>query len=387
MNSVKKKRDNENTSSAQALPLSSWTENIAHQLSATLLQSTDQEIHSLKNGKIPNEVLYAWEAGKKLSTIDHQWIHPYTLLVNNGFLNMFLSAWPDFQYSAKKLRKCLWRMDTWVDIGTGNGVVSNMVAFPIVSQRATAILDREIKALKNKEFDDLPDSTKKPHFIACDLSKASLSLAEDLAKDHFHDLEKLFDLQYYQGTFQKLLAENNSKEPKLITMFNVLANFEYEDLKKILQDVSNAIKPWDVFIPSFFAMHDMEKTMAFGTPFYWLTKSLYDNKETRDWCVSAFCERYKVDPHTVTYNVDRKNNGRAYIDVSLSVPHGTHLHIPQSSGEEITLATQKDTFEVFKSYRMSKKLITELCHSLWFEIDYRLYDREGIHLAPVLYKP
>ncbi|MBP6910541.1 class I SAM-dependent methyltransferase [Patescibacteria group bacterium] len=134
-------------------------------------------------------------------------------------------------------------MDTRIDIGTGNGIVSNMVAFPIVSQRASARLDREIKALRNKELDDLPDESHKPHFIACDLSKASLSLAEDLAKDHFHDLEKLFTLEYYQGTFQKLLAENNDEKPRLITMFNVLANFEYDDLKKILQDVADAMKP------------------------------------------------------------------------------------------------------------------------------------------------
>lgn len=353
--------------------------------------STEEEVNALQHGKIPAEVIYSWDAGRKLSAIDHQAMHVYTLMVNNGISNMFNSLWSDTKHSAKKFRNCLAHFNTWVDIWTGNGVVSNMVAFPLFNQATAARFERTIEALQSWNTDILHQGAAgKPRFISCDLSQASLSLAESRAKDRFHDLEKLFELEYYPGKFQSLLADKDDRNtsPRLITMFNVLANFEYEELQSLLRDIANSMQSWDIFIPSFFAMHDKDKDMHLqDLTFSELTKELYANKETKDRCISAFSDRYKTNPSSIVYHVDRKNNGRDFIDVSLSVPEGTSLHVPTTSWEDLQVTPTNKTFEVFKSYRMSKETIEELCKTAWFEIDYRLEDRESIHLAPVLYKP
>lgn len=134
-------------------------------------------------------------------------------------------------------------------------------------------------------------------------------------------------------------------------------------------------------------MHEMNQMTRLGLPFGALTKALYANQETKDRCVSAFSDRYKVSPHKVNYNVERQNDGRDYIDVSLSLPQNTVLHVPQDSGEDTSLRNAPTTFEVFKSYRMTKEQIENLCKTAGFEIDDWLEDNEGMHLAPALYKP
>ena len=381
--------------SANDSALSSTQNNASTQISSALegrtvfpTLSTEAEIHALQHGKIPAEVIYSGEAGRKLSAIDHNRMHPYSLLVNNGIINMFLQLWSDLQYKENKLRECLGKTNTWIDVGTWNGIVSNMIAFPIFNQLVAARMNRELKMLKTKDFDNLPHHEGKPRFISCDLSKASLWLAEDLAKYTFHDLEKLFDLEHHHETFQQLLANDKTESPRVITMFNVLANFSYEDLEKILKDVFASMRPWDVFIPSFFVMQNMNNSVQpYNIPFWYLTRELYANKETRDWCVSAFANRYKINKGDIWFNVDRKNDGREYIDVSLSIPQNTTLHVPTDSEKDANLKAPNSTFEVFKSYRMPKEAIKKLYTSIWFQSDYLLEDREWINVAPVLYKP
>lgn len=394
MNNIRKSLHTSWSDPQSGSALSAAQKNIQTTLSSALdwripfsTLSTEAEIASLQKGKIPTEVLYSGEAGRKLSAIDNQGLHPYTVMVNNGFSNMFISHAAEFTYY-EHLQNCLGKIQERVDIWTGNGKVSNMVALTVHNAISQAKMKRMMDAIEQWNYNDLP-STEKTKFISCDLSKTSLQLAQDLATDHFHDLEKLFDLSYYHGTFQKLLTEKKSTAPRLITMFNVLANFEYTDLKKLLQEVADSMKSGDIFIPSFFAMHDKSKEMSLGSSFGDTTKHLYFNRETADRCTSAFAERYKVDPRLIKYNVERKNDGRDYIDVSLHIPKETSLHIPTHTNEDESMSSETSSFEVFKSYRMTKQEITKLYESVGLKIDNKLWlgDREGIHFAPVLYKP
>ena len=120
-----------------------------------------------------------------------------------------------------------------------------MVAFPLSNNiqlaRSQKLMDLfgagkigEALALQYKDRLD---------FISCDLSKRSLDLAKDVANDHFHDLSKLFTLHYYPERFQKFLAaQENQKDPRLITMFNLLANSEQKPLHEMLATTYAAMK-------------------------------------------------------------------------------------------------------------------------------------------------
>jgi hypothetical protein len=73
------------------------------------------------------------------------------------------------------------------------------------------------------------------------LSQDALEDASNLAKTNFFELKKFFDLEYYNNDFAKLLESKNNEDAKLITMFNVLANFEYNDLKDILKKLYDSM--------------------------------------------------------------------------------------------------------------------------------------------------
>lgn len=387
-----------------------WGKNVTTQIAGALqwdkersefpTLSTADEIALLKEGKVPPEVIYSGKAGDKLTAIDDKESHIYSSVINGRFKQMLLLEWRDLEINSKKLRNCLWNLDTRLDIGTWNGIVSNTAAFSV--SRIADIASRDIASKRSREWDteEIFTNNWKPRFVCCDLSEASLKAAENLANDEFHNLSQSFTIEYYQGAFQKFLqSENKNTGPRLITMFNILANFKLEELKKILQDVANSMKPGDVFMPTFFLMHSIDKKVYhYNTPFGLLTKMLYENPETRERCMSAFCERYKVSPSNVVYHTDRGNDGRDFIDVSLFVEKDTNLHIPESTGKDIKVAAKEcDTttpmansftkFNVFHSYRMHRDAIEELCRSAWFEIDYRLRSPEGLQIAPVLYKP
>ncbi|MEI6774596.1 MAG: hypothetical protein WCL18_07615 [bacterium] len=68
-----------------------------------------------------------------------------------------------------------------------------------------------------------------------------------------------------------------------------------------------------------------------------MSMALYNNKETRDRCVSSFCTRYKVNPQDVLFNVAWDNDGRDFIEVSLVTSPQTMLHIPQENGEGVII--------------------------------------------------
>jgi hypothetical protein len=104
-----------------------------------------------------------------------------------------------------------------------------------------ARIDKMAEYIKSKSPELYQITNKKVHFTSCDLSKDSLDHAYKIAKNHFFQLEKLFDLDYYHGDFEKLMKSKDINDAKLITMFNMLANFEYNDLKNILTKVYNSL--------------------------------------------------------------------------------------------------------------------------------------------------
>lgn len=360
--------------------------------------SYEEELNYLQNGKIPPEVIYTWEAWKKLLDIDKNLGHIYSFMVNNELWQMFQNQWSDLSYYFPKLRKCLWKTNDRLDVGTWNGIVSNMMAFSIINNINMSRMYQSMEALQNGDrasiFDKPIDG--KPNFISCDLSPESLSFAESLANDDFHDLSKFFNLKYYPDTFQNFLKSSNWNEnntPKLITMFNVLSNFWYEDLKKILQDMYAYMWDKDIFIPSFFEIEKWYDS-NFRNWFWYrqLSLSLYDNPETKDWCVSSFCNRYNISSENVIFDVRRNNDWRDFIDVSLFISENESIRLPSKDWQEIKIINNDKTipgmtkFNVFKSYRMSQEDIMKLCESVWFKIENFLDTGNWIQTAPVLYK-
>lgn len=360
--------------------------------------SYEEELNYLKNGKIPPEVIYTWEAWKKLLDIDKNLGHIYSFMVNNWLWQMFQNQWSDLSYYFPKLRECLWKTNDRLDIGTWNGVVSNMAAFSISNNITTSRMHQSVEALQ--KWDRASIFAKpidgKPNFISCDLSPESLSFAESSANDDFHDLSKFFNLKYYPDTFQNFLKSSNWNEnntPKLITMFNVLSNFWYEDLKKILQDMYAYMWDKDIFIPSFFEIEKWYDNNFRNWRWYrQLSLSLYDNPETKDWCVSSFCTRYNISPENVIFDVRRNNDWRDFIDVSLFIPENESIRLPSKDWQEIKIINNDKTipgmtkFNVFKSYRMPQEEIIKLCESVGFKVEKFLDTGNWIQVAPVLYK-
>jgi hypothetical protein len=362
--------------------------------------STEEEILYLKKWLIPPETIYTWEAGRLLHAIDNQINHPYSLLINNGIAEMILRHLPNTDSDAPRLQKCLWETETWVDIGTWNGIVSNMVAHPLYLSIGQARLNKRASIWAGEQRDS---DLWNPTFISCDLSEASLNLAETLARDSFHDLTKFFTLEYYPGKFQTLLeSQRLSKKPRLITMFNVLANYKYNDLKTTLIQMFGVMHEGDIFIPTFFHIENhYDKNFPYNTYGAWwfhdLSRALYDNPETQNRCVSAFCDRYKVGSSKTIFSVTWNNDGRSFIDVNILVPNDTHLYVPQEGWHSILLnasscweqsnIVQKHTkFNAFPSYRMTKQQIIDLCTAAWFKIEYRMTCPNGLQIAPVLYR-
>lgn len=406
-----------------------------------LTKSPEEELKELQLWRIPAEVFYVWEAGQKLFDIDNNRIHIYSLIVNNGIYQMFIQLGGyGITYDHPHLWEWLSKTEQWIDIWTGNGLVSNDIAFCIISQISSARRDLEIKYFRNlytiDESDEahaiakhfLKDKPKqKPDFISCDLSKESLNHAEELAHNHYYDLTKFFDLHYYPDTFEKLLTSDGGKtgRPRLITMFNVLANFEEKDLITMLEKIYASMRPWDVFIPTFFRKEDSyEKAFHHNVfqwvPFDFLSCNLYENPETKDRIVSSFCKRYEIAEDNVLFDVYWDNDGRDFISVDISVPPDTILQLPKSDWTTFaikakdlnqkknktpnrfrTLSDVKSykmmqdsmkqsygsvTFTALKSYRMSKKYIQNTCEKVWFKIDGWLYSWDQLQIAPVLYK-
>lgn len=396
----------QNNIAATLIETHSDAQNVSPRESFTTL-STQEEITTLKKWSIPAEVIYVWKAGKQLLDIDDNRLHPYSLVVNNGISAMFINQWSDLAYHAPHLQECLWKTKTRLDIGTGNGIISNIVALSIATKIGSARAQHSMKLFQQGDLAallSLSDDTK-PNFVSCDLSSESLGFAEELANNHFHDLGEFFTLQYYPDTFQKFLkSKTEEKTPRLITMFNVLANYKTESLRAMLQDIYDAMQEWDVFIPTFFQKEDRYDTSFhnkytdfLGWWFRGLTKALYNNQETRDRCVGAFCARYRIPEEKVFFNVQRDTDGGDFIDVSIYIPSETILHIPQDDGTERQVkASDCDgwgenvsgliKFDVFKSYRMSKQAIETACTSVGFNREYRIDSGDGMQIAPILYK-
>lgn len=345
------------------------------------------EIESLKKWNIPNDIIYSWIGKDMLNEIDNNLWHIYSWTVNEWIRKIFNTYGSEFSYY-KKLRECLWQTEERIDIGTWNWIVSNHISFLLHMSINMARIDKMAEYIKSKSPELYQITNKKVHFTSCDLSKDSLDHAYKIAKNHFFQLEKLFDLDYYHGDFEKLMKSKDINDAKLITMFNMLANFEYNDLKNILTKVYNSLWEKDVFIPTFF-------NVAKEDNFYDLTKALYNNKETMDRLVNSFCDRYSVSKNIVIYDVDFNNDWRLFIDITLSIPPNTILNIPHKSWC-IMKVMAKDMltpsvdglvkFNILKSYRMSEEEIKKVCKEVWFKIDGILYSDDNLQIVPLLYK-
>jgi hypothetical protein len=187
----------------------------------------------------------------------------------------------------------------------------------------------------------------------------------------------------------------------LITMFNVLANFEYNDLKDILKKLYDSMWPNDVCIPTFFNSKTEEwlaELYKKNPKFIHYTLGLYNNRETIEWLVWSFADRYKIYPDEVQYSVSIENDGRDYIDISLYIDKDTVLTIEDSKWNYNKIKAKEIykeenwyvAFNILKSYRMSYRKMKDLLTEVWFEIEDTLYSHNDIIsdviMAPIIHK-
>jgi hypothetical protein len=60
-----------------------------------------------------------------------------------------------------------------------------------------------------------------------------------------------------------------------------------------------------------------------------LTRRLYENKETKEWIVTSFADRYNVEKEKVNYDIAYKNDGRFYVDIGVKIPKNIQMQIPK----------------------------------------------------------
>jgi hypothetical protein len=56
---------------------------------------------------------------------------------------------------------------------------------------------------------------------------------------------------------------------------------------------------------------------------------LYANKETQEWIVTSFADRYKVDKEKIYYDIAYKDDGRFYVDIGVKIPKDIQMNIPK----------------------------------------------------------
>lgn len=350
----------------------------------------------LQKGKISSQVIYEWRAGQRLDVMDKDLCFLYTRLINSQIITLFQGMFSyDKVVESPKIKECFLKMEDWLDIGSGNGQVTNDIALMLYNYRWLAIMEKvqELFAyrLLGLPFQEIGSLDKKINLTYCDLSWESLQLAKDLATNNFYDLEKFYTINVKNDSFQNVLKNAPPRStPQLITMLNVLANFEEKELKNIMKDMYEHIQLGDCFIPTFFTLNKAEKVWESKKPHQKeLIKSLYDNKETKDWILTSFCERYQIPEENTSFRVSWDNDGRDYISVDIVLQPGTKLLVPNSDGDFDALVAWEQVptvFNAFKSYRMTKEQIEELCLGAGFKIDAWLDDRFWLQTAPILYK-
>jgi uncharacterized protein (UPF0297 family) len=176
----------------------------------------------------------------------------YTNSVNLQLEQIVRNLMTSELYFYKHTKENLAKVSERIDVATGNGLITDHLA----SYMSLALTRAKM---------DYAQSTDNPFFMltlgqrvkltVSDLSHTSLQKAKSLMEREYKPLNDIFDIAYVPEKFQQLLTKSDRKNKyKLITMFNFLANFEEDDLKKILNQVYEAMTEKDVFIPTFFAI-------------------------------------------------------------------------------------------------------------------------------------
>lgn len=355
------------------------------------------ELEELKKWTVPAQVIYNGTWTVKLTNMDNDLSHIYTQTINLNIEKIFKTYWNDFQYY-DKLWECLWTMNNWIDIWTGNGVVSNQIALSMKNISSLAKLEKTQTLFQEliahpEKYNDYSKKiqtieTNQLKFISCDISNDSMDHASKIAHNHFFQLWSLYGLEYYVWDFENLISTKGKENSKLITMFNMLANFEYSELKNILKKIYNSMGDKDVFMTTFFnKRNDLE--------FESITKLLYDNKETKDWIVRSFADRYNISKDKIIYDIQFKNDWRFFVDIWVLIPKNCALTIADNQWSNISILTKELSwnknedfvrFTMLKSYRMDTKEILQLAEEIWFKVDWVIYSEDNLQIMPILYK-
>lgn len=362
----------------------------------------EEEFRLLQQWSIPPEVLYEGVGWEMLTEMDKDTLFIYTNRVNLGLQQIAKMLMSSELLHYPNAKNILAQLSEWVDIGTGNGIVTNNVATRIYNAVVRAkmeygfplLLEKMLSCSSGEEYEEAVRTfdNNRIKLTSCDLSHTSLEKAKNLESAD-PELGELFDLEYVPEKFQQVLEKSEGKENhRLITMFNFLANFEEADLKAILWEVYQAMTKKDMFIPSFFQCEKGFDVVEHGTrtSFGRGSLELYNNVETKHWITESFYERYhpnRASKFSVQWRKGEK--GQPYIEVALLFPEEVEFGTDTAiiSGKDLPKAENGMVkLTAFKSYRMSKEYLTKLLEKIWFGIDGRLETDNRLQVAPVLYK-
>ena len=379
--------------------------------------SPDKDFENLLQWNLPPWMLYTGKAWRELTKIDEDLTHAYTILVNIWLSEIFLREWSHLLKGAPNLKKCLSKLHRWRDIWTWNWYITNRISYTMYNNIFLARITGLEEYVKNNSsiwsdlyWNDIGFLAWKPILTCCDLSSTSLKKAENIARWEISKISDLFKLEYVTWSYETLLQGAVKNGNELITAFNMFSNNTPDQVLRKFNQISKKMRNWDVFIPSFFRKPD-----DVNYPSILEMKCLYDNDETRDRCVNAFCDTYKIPKEKVFFSVKRIEE-KSCIQVSLLVSSDTKLSIPlwkwdsffvkawelspwtiiEENPRRYNLEMLLDSdylpekkfvkFTCFDSYRWSKNDLKAICDrsNLW--IDKRLTCTNWVSFAPILYK-
>jgi hypothetical protein len=117
-------------------------------------------------------------------------------------------------------------------------------------------------------------------------------------------IDPTIDVKFIADKFQNILQNPEQREQgSLITMINMLANFEEGDLNNLLQEVYDHMNKKDVFLPTFF---QYTPNVAVLTGEIW-----QPDEQTNRWLKEQINTRFHLDDRKIRYTLEWKQEKNA----------------------------------------------------------------------------
>jgi len=347
-----------------------------------------EELEQLDAGNLSSKVLYEWKWWEILYDMDSKLYDDDNryFIVNNELKTIFMHNHKTLS-EVQEFQKLCGQTSMWLDLWTGNWIITRANAEWMLGYFSQQRLRVAIES---------PDS-----FVATRYNwKVDLMMA-DLSKEQLRTAKKWFDdswynynLTYLPTKFEEIMEYTEHVEWwKLITMFNMMANFSKEEMKWMLQLVANRMGPDDIFMPSFFrnekyfaSWWESSTDFCYSPEYREKVREMYNNEATKDWCVTSFCHRYGVDPKHVQFIADWREDEEATMRVRLVIDEWLIIQPHWPIGPRHEIHSENNVITCFDSRRLSLSEMKELANDSWLERIDHIEWSENLSVFPLLKK-